>query len=249
VVPVKGLFLLTLLFLFLPAFPAAGEPAAGKDRQFLFREHFSGLDDWQEFHFPAIASHSTYTIERAEGATRLKAGSNGSASAIVHKTIFNVYEYPRARWRWMIKNVYAGGDARTKEGDDYPIRIYVMFEYEPARARTWERLTYAMAKALYGSYPPHSSLSYVWASKDEGVRIVNSPYTDRAKMVLLRSGPSQAGAWQDEEVDILDDYRKAFGNEPPERARIAVMNDSDNTGESSLSWLAWLEVFRPAEPR
>jgi hypothetical protein len=223
--------------------------SAGSDVKILFREHFPNLDNWEEFHFPAIASYSTYTVERENGTTYLRAGSNASASAIVHKSSFNVYEYPRARWRWKIQNIYTKGDARTKEGDDYPIRIYVMFEYRPEHAGIWTRITYGMAKRLYGQYPPHSSLSYVWANKEENFRILNSPYTDRAKMVLLEKGSARAGTWQDEEVDILADYRKAFGDGPPERARIAVMNDSDNTGENSISWLAYLEVFRRVEPR
>jgi hypothetical protein len=248
VVPVKGLHLV-LLHGLLALLVTTGGLAAGTEPQFLFREHFQNLENWHEFHFPGIESHSTYTIEQANGTTYLRAESNASASALVHNSSFNVYEHPLARWRWKIRNIYTKGDARTKEGDDYPIRIYVMFEYQPDHAGIWERMTYGMAKKLYGQYPPHSSLSYVWASKEEGVRVLSSPYTDRAKMVLLEKGPAGVGAWQEEEVDILDDYRKAFGNGPPERARIAVMNDSDNTGESSLSWLAYLEVFRRSERR
>ena len=236
-----------MAFLLLPL-SAAAEGDTASDNSFLFREHFQDLSTWQEFHFPKITRHSTYTIERENGTTCLRTESHASASAIVHKTTFNVHEYPRARWRWKVKNVYAKGNARTKKGDDYPIRIYVMFEYRPDTAGAWERFAYGMARRLYGRYPPHSSLSYVCASRDEGARILNSPYTERAKMILLRKGPARAGVWQEEEVDLLDDYRKAFGSDPPERARIAVMNDSDDTGESSVSWLASLEVFRAAVP-
>jgi Ca2+-binding EF-hand superfamily protein len=42
----------------------------------------------------------------------------------------------------------------------------------------------------------------------------------------------------------VDDYQKAFGSKPPSRARIAIMNDSDNTGESSISFMEYLEVSR-----
>jgi hypothetical protein len=63
-------------------------------------------------------------------------------------------------------------------------------------------------------------------------------------MVLLEKGASKVGTWVDEEIDILADYQKAFRTRPPARARIAIMNDSDNTGESSVSWMEYLEVFR-----
>ena len=47
-----------------------------------------------------------------------------------------------------------------------------------------------------------------------------------------------------EEIDILEDYLKAFKAKPPLRARIAIMNDSDNTGESAVSWMEYIEVFK-----
>jgi Ca2+-binding EF-hand superfamily protein len=52
------------------------------------------------------------------------------------------------------------------------------------------------------------------------------------------------GTWQAEEVNILSDYKKAFGTSPPELASLAIMNDSDNTGQASVSYLDFIEVFR-----
>jgi len=218
--------------------------SAAADRTVLFREDFASLDNWKPFTFPKIKSHSTYTVERSGDLHVLRAESRASASAIVYKEPFTVYEHPRVRWRWKVKNVYARGDARSKEGDDYPLRVYVMFEYDPEKAGAMERITYGIVKSLYGEYPPHSSLSYVWASRDDAEIFVVSPYTDKAMMVLLEKGSSKAGTWVDEEIDILADYQKAFKTMPPARARIAIMNDSDNTGESSVSWMEYLEVLR-----
>jgi hypothetical protein len=213
------------------------------DRAVLFREEFRDLRNWQDLFFPGISSHSSYTVDACSGSPCLKAESNASASALIHTSSFDVRAYPRARWRWKIENIYRKGDARKKAGDDYPLRIYILFEYRPEQAGGWERVQYALARALYGQYPPHSSLSYVWANREEGSRVLASPYTDRARMVLLQEGASRAGTWQDEEVDLLADYRAAFGADPPERARVAIMNDSDDTGERSVSWLEYIEVY------
>ncbi len=232
--------LLALASLFIPSFVAA----ASLNHAVLFREDFATLDHWKPFYFPGISSHSVYTIERRGTEHYLKAESNASASAIVYDRTFDVYDYPRIRWEWMISNVYTRGDARTRSGDDYPLRVYVMFEYDPDKAGFLDRLRYAFAKQRFGEYPPHSSLSYVWANKDDPARIVTSPYTEKAKMVLLEKGPARAGTWVSEEVDVLGDYRSAFGADPPRKARIAVMNDSDNTGEHSVSRLRWIEVYR-----
>jgi hypothetical protein len=232
----RALILLCLLL------PSSLSPAA--ESVVLFREDFATLDNWKPFFFPKIKTHSTYTIERDGDRHVLRAESNASASALVYRESFDVYQYPRARWRWRVRNVYVKADPRSKAGDDYPMRVYIMFEYDPEKAGVMDRITYGIAKSLYGEYPPHSSLSYVWASRDDASRFVVSPYTERAMMVLLEMGPARAGTWEDEEIDIVADYQQAFGTKPPARARIAVMNDSDNTGESSVSWMEHLEVSK-----
>lgn len=228
---------LIVLLLFSPV-------AQAQEKTVLFREQFDNLDNWKPFTFPKIKAHSVYTIENEGGHHTLKAESHASASAIVYKETFNVYDYSKARWRWKVSNVYKNGDAKTKAGDDYPLRVYVMFDYDPDKAGTFEKMKYGLAKKFYGVYPPHSTLSYVWASKEEPDDIIVSPYTDRAKMVLLHKGTKNVGTWQDEVINIVEDYQKAFGAKPPVRARIAVMNDSDNTGESSVSYMEYIEVFK-----
>ena len=227
-----------LVLVFLVEHPGAQETAV------FFHEDFSTLDNWKPFFFPKIKKHSVYIIQKDGERHYLKAESNASASAIVYKESFNVYDYPRVKWRWKVNNVYVKGDARSKAGDDYPMRVYVMFEYDPDTAGRFEKLKYGLAKKMYGEYPPHSSLSYVWSSKEGPESIVVSPYTDRAMMVLLQMGAKNVGTWQTQEINIVEDYQKAFGARPPLRARIAIMNDSDNTGEHSISFMEHIEVFR-----
>ena len=103
---------------------------------------------------------------------------------------------------------------------------------------------YGAAKALYGNYPPQSTLNYVWASREGDAAITPSPYTGRAMMIALEKGRPKLGKWVDEEVNIIQDYQKAFGRKPPPIAGIAVMNDSDDTKERSTSYLEFIEVFK-----
>jgi len=227
---------------FLIAFAAT--PAFCDSNNVLFREDFKNLSSWEPLYFPKIKEHSTYTITSEKGHPFLKTESHGSASAIIYRRTFNVYEYQRMRWRWKVDNVYKKGDIREKSGDDYPIRVYVTFQYDPERASIGERLQYGIAKALYGKYPPDSTLNYVWTGQNIAERIITSPYTDRARIIILENGKSTIGTWVEEMVNILDDYRAAFGKEPPQIAGIAIMNDSDNTGEAAVSYVEYIEVFR-----
>ena len=211
------------------------------------REEFADLDRWEPLLFPEIPRHTLYELESSGERDYLRAESRASSSGLIYTEEFDVYEFPNVRWRWKVDNIYTGKQVnrpRTKAGDDYPIRIYIIFRYDPQRADALQRLTYAAAKRRYGEYPPHSALNYVWASNLTDRTIMTNPYTSRSQMIFLRMGDEQKGRWVEETVDILADYRRAFGEDPPARASLAIMNDSDDTGQSSVSYLAFIEVYR-----
>jgi hypothetical protein len=233
-----------ITFLCTMAFLVMAIPASADDHRVLFREDFSNLDNWKPFNFPMIKKHSVYSIENEDGKHVLKTESNASASAIVYKESFDVYEYRMIRWRWKVRNIYQKGDATVKAGDDFPLRVDVMFEYDPKKAKLAETMTHGLARAVYGGDPPQSSLNYVWANKEHPDRIMICPSTDHVRYILLRKGSTLVGTWQDEQVDMVADYREAFHADPPAKARIAIMSDSDNTGESSVSWMEYIEVFK-----
>ena len=215
-----------------------------EERKSLFREDFNDLNSWKPLYFPKIEDHTSYMIESNGSESYLKAESNASASAVLYKKEFNIYRYSRMRWRWKVENIYRNGDAKTKSGDDYSLRIYIVFKYDPEKAGFLERLRYNAAKLIYGEYPPHSSLNYIWANREHGETIITNAYTERSKMVLLQKGDANVGKWLIHDVNVIEDYEEAFGEKPPPIASIAIMNDSDNTGEKSISYLDYIEVYR-----
>lgn len=204
----------------------------------LLREDFYSLKNWEPLNFEKIKEHSTYEIKDSI----LIAKSSASASGIRFKKTYDIYAYPKLTFKWKVNNVYQKGDATTKEGDDYPIRIYIMFEYDPEKASFFEGVKYSLAKTFYGEYPPHSALNYIWSNKEQKERIITSAYTDKAKMIVLDSGALHVKEWQEHTVNVLEDYKKAFGQNPPANVSLAIMSDSDNTKESSLSFIDFIEI-------
>jgi len=227
---------LTIFCVFFAA-PASG----GQENPGIF-EDFSSAEGWEDLYFPKIKEHTAYSLGTDEEVTFLMANSSASASAFMLRRDIDVYETPLLSWRWKTDNVYGKGDLRTKKGDDSPLRIYIMFRYDPGRAPAGMRLKYAMARLIYGEYPPHSSLNYIWASREPMGSVLENAYTDRSRMIVMRTGASDAGKWLEEEANILEDYRRVFGEDPPEKARIAVMNDSDDTGEAALSYMDYIRL-------
>jgi hypothetical protein len=221
-----------------------GTTALWAEQEILFRENFDNLTQWEPLTFPKIKTHSTYTLVAQGGKSVLRAESHASASAIVCRRTFNIYENPRLRWRWKVAELADRGNPKDKTGDDYPIRVYVMFQYDPALASLGDRLIYKATKVFYGKYPPHSTLNYVWTGTKIPERFLVSPYTEKARIVILEKGRQRIGEWVEESVNVLDDYRKTFGKDPPATAGLAVMSDTDNTGTSAVAYLAFIEVGR-----
>ena len=152
-----------------PTVPCPGETGAVPGR---FREPGKLASSL----FPNAHKHTKYAIDAKDGERCLKAESDGSASALVYKGEFNVYEFPTVKWRWKVDNVYQKGDPEKKSGDDYPIRIQIVFKYEPEKAGRVQRIEYGLVKKMYGEYPPQSTLSYVWASREDQKAIIAAPF-------------------------------------------------------------------------
>ncbi|MCB0334980.1 MAG: DUF3047 domain-containing protein [Bdellovibrionales bacterium] len=206
---------------------------------------WSDLTAWDEQLFPKIKAHTQYTIERDESDIPvIKAVSTQSASGLIHKQLVNVYQQPLISWEWNVSNVFSKGDATKKSGDDYPARVYILFEYDPERASVFKRLRYDSVKLIYGLYPPDTTLNYIWANKTHERKYIPNPYSAETMMYILQTGVHNVGSWQKESRHILNDYRASFEQDPPTHARIGIMVDSDNTRESATTYFRNFKIAR-----
>jgi hypothetical protein len=64
-------------------------------------------------------------------------------------------------------------------------------------------------------------------------------------MVAVESGDGNAGRWVDEERNLVEDYRRAFGENPPMVGAVAIMTDTDNTGEHAVAWYGAIRFLPP----
>jgi hypothetical protein len=202
-------------------------------------------EGWQPLAFRRIEQHTRYALVRDGDATVVRADADASASGLVHRLDGPLAARPVLAWRWKIADVVAGGDPRRKDGDDYAARVYVTFRYDPARLSAFDRARYGLAKQLDGEYPPHAGITYVWDARLPVGTVLPNAYTDRVKMIVVRSGAGEAGQWVTESRDVLADYRRAFGEDPPPVSGVAIMTDTDQTGGRATAWYGDL-AFRPA---
>jgi len=192
-------------------------------------------DGWKPLTFKKIPRHTSYEVVKDGGVTIVKAVSEASASGLIKPVVIDPKEFPIVRWRWKIDNVLQRSDVALKEGDDFPVRLYITFAYDPDRVSFGKKLKFKAGQALFGDIPI-AALNYIWETKTPVGTIVDNAYTDFAKMVVIESGAQKVGMWIDEERNIYKDYKKAFGEEPPMINGVAIMSDTDNTKEQVIAY-------------
>ncbi len=202
-------------------------------------------DSWKPVTFERINEHTEYSLVEDNGTMVVKAVSHGSSSGLTREVTIDPKLYPIVEWRWKVENILKHGDVTTKEGDDYPARLYITFAYDGSHVGLFEKAQYEVARLVYGQYPPIGAINYIWDSRSPVGTIVPNPYTDRVKMIVLESGQEKVGQWVAESRNLYKDYQKAFGDDPPLVSGVAVMTDTDNTQESAVAYFGDI-VFKKA---
>jgi len=204
--------------------------------------HFSaavmgaGLPEgWQPLTFSNIERHTSYSLVADDSTTVLQAVADASASGLVHQVSIDPKEYPFIEWRWKVNNVLVKGDVRRKDGDDYPARLYITFDYDPAKLGFTDMLKYKAVKLLHGEVPLRA-INYIWESRAPRGTVVPNPYTSWVMMIVVESGKARVGQWVEEKRNIYEDYKKAFKEDPGRITGVAVMTDTDNTGEFAIGY-------------
>ena len=232
-----------LWLFFLGLIPWGGVPGVSFAQETVVVGHFSSggpgeslPQGWEPMVFKKITNHTTYDWVKEDGMGAIKAHSSGASSGLMRRISIDPMQYPVISWQWKTRNMLKNGDVTLKSGDDYPARIYITFAYDGSRLGFFEKTKYNAAKLIYGEYPPMGAINYIWDGKaPQGTSLPNA-YTSRVMMVVVESGSNNLNTWIEERRNIRDDYRRLFGQEPPMISGVAIMTDTDNTGEEATTF-------------
>ncbi|MCP5158324.1 MAG: DUF3047 domain-containing protein [Gammaproteobacteria bacterium] len=170
--------------------------------------------DWQSKSFQG---ETRYTFDERSGRKALFADSRGTASGWYREIEVDLHQTPWLHWSWRVDRVLNGVDERTKAGDDYPARIYVVVS---GGAAFWKT----------------RSLVYVWSSQQPVGATWHNAYTSSARVMALQSGMQNAGRWINEKRNIRADFQRLFGEEIDSIDAVALMTDTDDSGQDASAW-------------
>ena len=186
---------------------------------------------------PKIAANK-FMLVTDEGKTVLRVDSDNSGGSLGLPLTTNTGDTGTLlEWRWKVSRVLDKADMNTKPGDDFAARVYVFFDVAMESLSFAERTKLRLARMIAGPDVPTAALCYVWDNKHAIGRTQWSPYSNRARIIVLQSGSTHVGKWMNESRDIAADFREAFGFDAPAVTGVAVGNDTDNTAEKVSTWI------------
>lgn len=172
---------------------------------------------WQEQKIPFMTSNSF--VRDDEGVDII---SDGGFSLLYRFLPRDLWMSSRGRWHWIVKDSVVATDLAVKGGDDRNVSVYFLFLPE-AIAHAADDL--GLSKVL--RHKQMRALAYVHGGSYPRGEILASPYIED-RMVTI---PLHAAIPGDtvEDVDLADDFMRAFGTEPSRLVGIGISADSDDT--------------------
>ena len=202
---------------------------------------------WEQLEFSGVTRFTDYGQVDESGMLSVRATSQASASALLRRLSLDPHSYSQLSFSWKIQDILTAADITKKAGDDAPARVYVTFAYDAEKVSIWEKIQFETIRLLYGEYPPIASLVYVWASHQKQGSIIESPYTKRAKVIVLESGAAKKGQWVFEKRNVYRDFCLAFATqEVPMISGVAIMTDTDNSASSGVAWYGNIVFSKPS---
>lgn len=173
-----------------------------------------GLIDWRTHEFDGTTD---YSLTDHSGSKVVRAKARNSASSLYRNIKVDINQTPIINWSWMASYFKGDGLERTKAGDDFVVRLYVVASTGPM---PWQK----------------SSLVYV-ISRDEPVGSYwPNPFTQRAIIYVVDTYDSVRGRWVNHKADIKKDFKRYFNKDIDIIDGIALMTDTDNSGGEAVAY-------------
>lgn len=191
---------------------------------------------WEVLSLGATKTPTVYKFVDDGGQIVLSAHAEAAASGLNQQVKVDIKSAPIIQFRWKIASLIEGADNRVASKEDSPVRIVLGFEGDKSKLTFGEKTKSLLAKGATGKDLPYAQLVYVWANKHPVGTVIANPHTKRVEMVVAVSGAAEVGKWVTLNRNVVDDFKRAFGEEPGLMTDVGILTDTDNTGATVDAW-------------
>jgi Protein of unknown function (DUF3047) len=107
-----------------------------------------------------------------------------------------------------------GANSCKKATDDQAAQVYVVWPRFPEQVRS-------------------RVIGYVWDTTQPAGTICKSEKTGTVTYVVVRSGSADLNRWVTETRNVVEDFKKIYGEAPEDAAILSVASDSNDTNTTS----------------
>ncbi|MGL4735152.1 MAG: DUF3047 domain-containing protein [Enterovibrio sp.] len=172
------------------------------------------LTGWEDRVFKGTTQ---YQLQRDGNTQVLAATVSDGASGKFKRIKIDLNRTPYLNWRWKVDQAWAGLDEKTKGGDDYPARLYVVVQ-----------------RGLLGI--SSKTVNYVWASQQPVDSVWVNAFTTQAILIAVESGGKNIQQWRSYKRNVKADLRQTFNEDFNQIDIVAVMSDGDNSQQSGRAY-------------
>lgn len=238
-----GLDTLWMLTAFFWAGTASAEVTIGR-----FDADSSALPaSWQIIQLEKNVAPTQYLPLHWDGVHAVEAQAYRSMALLGRRVEVDLTATPVLCWRWRVEDVLKKADMTRRQGDDYAARVYIAFSLPPETLSFTDKAALSIARTFWGDRVPDAAINYVWDNRHPVDTRMSNAHTDRAQMIVRRTGHTDIGRWVTERVDVRNDVIRAFGTEKARPLLVAIASDTDNTGEKVRAGFADLHFVAKNE--
>lgn len=203
--------------------------------------------EWKDTPLSAFKKRTDYTLVTEDGVVVLRATAHASASALAYKTEFDPHQFPMLSWRWKVGQGIPDANNADPSKEDSPLRVMVAFDGDTSKLSQKDKSASSTAKFASGHPLPYALLMYIWGEKVPVDSVTTSSHYSRIKMLALSADDKGIGKWQSFTRNLVEDYKRVYGEEPGNVISIELLTDTDNTLGDAEAFYGDISVG-PAKP-
>jgi hypothetical protein len=187
------------------------------------------LAPWEPWLVRGGNTPTAYQVVDVDGTRALEADAQEGGSGLSRKIRIDPQRNPVLEWRWRV-TPDPGTPLEVSSGASPLARLSLAFHGDANKLDFDDRAKLRLAMLLTANGLPYASLLYVWMLDVPAETVIRSPYTDRVRMIVVESGAQHVGEWVTVRRNVLEDYRRAFGEEPDDIVAVGLMTDPGDDG-------------------
>jgi len=160
---------------------------------------------------------TTYSVGSNENGNYLKAIADNAASGLGKEIKIDLNKTPFINITWKIEKDIPGIDETAKKGHDFAARVFVI------------KKTGATALS-------NRAVNYVFSSNQDVGSNSPSPYTKKSVDNVLATTKTNLNEWVTVKANVKEDFKKFHNLDVNELDGIAIMSDTDNSKQKSITY-------------